>query len=204
MEQNRDRHEIDGELNQLISFEVGDEEYGLDILRVKEVIRIREITRLPKAPSFVKGIINLRGDVIPIIDLRDRFGLEHKEYTTMTRVIVVDVDDKLVGMVVDAASQVVRIPADQIEPPPPIVGGLSVEYIKGVGKLEERLVILLNIDRILTVEEKVELEKIVESISKSAGPGGSAVVQPGGTEGTEDEKPAEQEAVLSGERTDSI
>jgi purine-binding chemotaxis protein CheW len=164
LEQKRDRRETDGELNQLISFEVGDEEYGLEILRVKEVIRIREITRLPKAPRFVKGIINLRGDVIPIIDLRDRFGLEHAEYTAMTRVIVVDVENKLVGMVVDAASQVVRIPVDQIDPPPPIVGGLSAEYIKGVGKLDDRLVILLNIERILTVEEKVELGKLERAV----------------------------------------
>jgi purine-binding chemotaxis protein CheW len=160
LEEVKDRHEIEAELNQLISFMVGEEEYGLDILRVKEVIRIREITRLPQAPSFVKGIINLRGDVIPIIDLRDKFGLEHREYTAMTRVIVVDVDGKLVGMVVDAASQVVRIPADQIEPPPPIAGGLSVEYIRGVGKLDERLIILLQIDRILSTEEKVELENL--------------------------------------------
>jgi purine-binding chemotaxis protein CheW len=160
LEEVKDRHEIEAELNQLISFMVGEEEYGLDILRVKEVIRIREITRLPQAPSFVKGIINLRGDVIPIIDLRDKFGLEHREYTAMTRVIVVDVDGKLVGMVVDAASQVVRIPADQIEPPPPIAGGLSVEYIRGVGKLDERLIILLQIDRILSTEEKVELKNL--------------------------------------------
>jgi purine-binding chemotaxis protein CheW len=157
--QNKQR-EMEGDLNQLISFLVGEEEYGLEILRVKEVIRLREITRLPRAPSFVKGIINLRGDVIPIIDLRDKFGLEHQEYTSMTRVIVVDVDGRLVGMVVDAASQVVRIPADQIEPPPPIVGGLSAEYIKGVGKLDERLIILLNIDRILSTQEKVELERM--------------------------------------------
>jgi purine-binding chemotaxis protein CheW len=150
----------ESELNQLISFEVGQEEYGLEILRVKEVIRLREITRLPRAPSFVKGIINLRGDVIPIIDLRDRFGLQPQEHTAMTRVIVVDVDSRLVGMVVDAASQVVRIPADQIQPPPPIVGGLSAEYIKGVGKLDSRLIILLNIDRILSHQEKTELDRL--------------------------------------------
>lgn len=160
MENLSKQQEIEGDLNQLISFIVGEEEYGLEILRVKEVIRVREITRLPRAPCFVKGIINLRGDVIPIIDLRDKFGLEHREYTSMTRVIVVDVDGRLVGMVVDAASQVVRIPADQIEPPPPIVGGLSAEYIKGVGKLDERLVILLNIDRILSAQEKVELNRM--------------------------------------------
>jgi len=154
------RKGMEGELNQLISFIVGEEEYGLDILRVKEVIRLREITRLPRAPSFVKGIINLRGDVIPIIDLRDKFGLERQDFTAMTRVIVVDVDGRLIGMVVDAASQVVRVPADQIEPPPPIVGGLSVEFIKGVGKLDERLIILLNIDRILSTQEKVELARL--------------------------------------------
>ena len=168
MENQKNRqYEMEGDLTQLISFEVGNEEYGLDILGVKEVIRIREITRLPKAPSFVKGIINLRGDVIPISDLRDKFGLENQEYTDMTRVIVVDVDEKLVGMVVDAASQVVRIPADQIEPPPPIAGGLSTEYIRGVGKLDERLVILLNIDRILTQEEKIELVEMEQSIKES-------------------------------------
>ncbi len=160
VERKSDKSQADAELNQLISFEVGEEEYGLEILRVKEVIRIREITRLPKAPHFVRGIINLRGDIIPIIDLRDRFGLEERAYSTMTRVIVVDVEGRLVGMVVDAASQVVRIPSDQIDPPPPIVGGLSAEYIKGVGKLEERLVILLNIDRILSQEEKVELDRM--------------------------------------------
>ncbi|UCF99978.1 MAG: chemotaxis protein CheW [Spirochaetaceae bacterium] len=169
-EKSNRHHEMDGELSQMISFMVGEEEYGLDILRVKEVIRLREITRLPKAPSFVKGIINLRGDVIPIIDLRDKFGLEHQQYTAMTRVIVVDVDQKLVGMVVDAASQVVRIPADQIDPPPPIVGGLSAEYVRGVGKLEERLVILLNIDRILTQEEKMALSKLPAKMEESLQP----------------------------------
>ncbi len=188
MKEQKKQFELEGDLNQLISFVVGNEEYGLDILQVKEVIRIREITRLPKAPSFVKGIINLRGDVIPIIDLRDRFGLEHKEYTTTTRVIVVDVDEKLVGMVVDEASQVMRVPADQIDPPPPIVGGLSAEYIKGVGKLDERLIILLNIDRILTAGEKVELKEMERSIEESAG-----------TEGLATKEPVEQEAVLSGQ-----
>ncbi|MGA2975269.1 MAG: chemotaxis protein CheW [Spirochaetia bacterium] len=145
------------ELRQFISFSVGEEEYGLELLRVKEVIRIREITWLPKAPSFVKGIINLRGDVIPIIDLRDKFGLEAKEATAMTRVIVVEVEGRLMGMVVDSASQVVRIPADQIDPPPPVLGGVSQEFITGVGKLEDKLIILLNIDAILTVEEKKAL-----------------------------------------------
>ena len=152
MESMKDRMET-GELRQFISFSVGEEEYGLELLRVKEVIRIREITWLPKAPTFVKGIINLRGDVIPIIDLRDKFGLPPKENTAMTRVIVVEVEGRLMGMVVDSASQVVRIPAGQIDPPPPVLGGLSQEFITGVGKLDDKLIILLNTDAILTIEE---------------------------------------------------
>ena len=149
-----------GELRQFISFSVGEEEYGLELLRVKEVIRVREITWLPKAPSFVKGIINLRGDVIPIIDLRERFGLESREQTAQTRVIVVEVDGRLMGMVVDSASQVVRIPADQIDPPPPVLGGFSQEFITGVGKLEDKLVILLNPDAILSVDERIALSSL--------------------------------------------
>jgi purine-binding chemotaxis protein CheW len=153
-----------GELRQFISFSVGNEEYGLELLRVREVIRIREITWLPKAPSFVKGIINLRGDVIPIIDLRDKFGLESLAQTAATRVIVVEVEGRLMGMVVDSASQVVRIPTDQIDPPPPVLGGLSQEFITGVGKLEDKLVILLNADAILTVDEKIALSVLDASL----------------------------------------
>ncbi|HTP58046.1 MAG TPA: chemotaxis protein CheW [Spirochaetia bacterium] len=156
----KDRVDTRGELRQFISFSVGEEEYGLELLRVKEVIRVREITWLPKAPSFVKGIINLRGDVIPIIDLRDKFGLEAKEATANTRVIVVEVDGKLMGMVVDSASQVVRIPADQIDPPPPVFGGRAQDFITGVGKLEDKLIILLNSDAILTAEERTQLGSI--------------------------------------------
>lgn len=153
----KNRVDTRGELRQFISFSVGDEEYGLELLRVKEVIRVREITWLPKAPSFVKGIINLRGDVIPIIDLRDKFGLEAKDATAMTRVIVTEVAGKLMGMVVDSASQVVRIPVDQIDPPPAVLGGFSEEFITGVGKIEDKLIILLNSDAILTAVERTQL-----------------------------------------------
>ena len=144
------------DLRQFISFSVGEEEYGLELLRVREVIRVRQITRLPKAPSFVKGMINLRGDVIPIIDLRDKFGLEAKEATATTRVIVVEVEAKLMGMVVDSASQVVRISPDQIDPPP-VLGGFSQEFITGVGKLDDRLIVLLNIDAVVSAEERTQL-----------------------------------------------
>jgi purine-binding chemotaxis protein CheW len=169
MESLKDRRET-GELRQFISFSVGEEEYGLELLRVKEVIRIREITWLPKAPTFVKGIINLRGDVIPIIDLRDKFGLESRENTASTRVIVVEVDGRLMGMVVDSASQVVRIPADQIDPPPPVLGGFSQEFITGVGKLDDKLIILLNTDAILTIEELQALGSIESEPRSPADP----------------------------------
>jgi purine-binding chemotaxis protein CheW len=152
-----DRTRTTAEMKQYISFIVADETYGMELLRVREVIRVREITWIPRAPSFVKGIINLRGDVIPIIDLRDKFGLEAREHTAATRVVVVEVDGRLMGMVVDAASQVVRIPVSQIDPPPPVMGGRSQEFITGVGKLDKRLVILLNVDGILSSEEKVQL-----------------------------------------------
>ena len=152
-------------LRQFISFTVAEEEYGLELLGVREVIRVREITRLPLAPSFIRGIINLRGDVIPIIDLRERLGLDAREATAMTRVIVVQVEGRLLGMVVDSASQVVRIPADQIDPPPPVLGGFSQEFITGVGKMDDKLVILLNADAILTVDEKVALSAIDAAVA---------------------------------------
>ena len=145
------------ELRQFISFSVGAEEYALELMSVKEVIRVREITWLPKAPSFVKGIINLRGDVIPVIDLRDRFGLAAMEATSQTRVIVVEVEGRLMGMVVDSASQVVRIPRDQIDLPPQVLGRNSRDFISGVGKLDEKLIIILNAEAVLTKEEKTEL-----------------------------------------------
>lgn len=110
MENLKEIKEIDEELNQLISFKIGEEVYGVDILNVKEVIKIKEITSIPKAPTFVKGVINLRGDIIPIIDFREKFGLSNEDYTSATRVIVVEIDERLIGMVVDAVSQVIRIP----------------------------------------------------------------------------------------------
>jgi purine-binding chemotaxis protein CheW len=153
MDASKMRDEASAEMKQLISFTVGAEEYGLELLRVKEVIRMRQITWLPKAPACVKGIINLRGDVIPIIDLRERFELEPEEKTAMTRVIVVDVDGKSVGMVVDSASQVVRVPADQFDPPPAVVGAGSRDFITAVGKMGEKLIIVIDVDRILSTEE---------------------------------------------------
>jgi len=152
--------EKDVELLQLVTFRIGEEEFGVDILRVQEIIRMLEITRVPKAPDFVEGVINLRGKVIPIIDLRKRFGLTIKDHDKHTRIIVVEINDMVVGFVVDAVSEVLRIPADIVEPPPPVVAGVDSEYISGVGKLEDRLLILLDLNRLLNREEQEVLAEV--------------------------------------------
>ena len=154
------------DLKQLISFTVGEEGYGIELLKVKEVIRTRQLTWLPKAPSCVKGIINLRGDVIPIVDLRDRFGLEPTEQTAMTRVIVVEVAGRLVGMVVDSASQVVRVPADQFDPPPPVMGAASRDFITAVGKMGDKLVIMIDVDKILSTEEMGQISGSLKAVEE--------------------------------------
>ena len=140
----------DDELLQLVTFSTGDEEFGVDIVRVQEIIRTMAITKVPKAPEFVEGVINLRGKVIPIIDLRRRFGLQPKTHDKHTRIIVIEINTMIVGFVVDSVSEVLRIPASTVEPPPPVVAGLESEYISGVGKLEDRLLILLDLDRLLS------------------------------------------------------
>ena len=151
----------DVDLLQMVTFKIGEEEFGVDILRVQEIIRIMEITRVPKAPHFVEGVINLRGRVIPIIDLRKRFGLTAREHDKDTRIIVIEINNMIVGFVVDAVHEVLRIPADTVEPPPPaVMGGVDSEYIKGVGKLDDRLLILLDLDRLLSQEEQMELEQV--------------------------------------------
>ena len=146
------------EIDQLISFGVETENYGVNIQSVKEVIKIREITKLPKAPSFVKGVINLRGDVIPVIDFRDKFGLEQKGYSDITRVIVVEVDNRSIGIVVDRVSHVIRMSPEEITPPPPMIGGIAEEYLLGIGKKGEDLIILIDIEKILSNKEKIELD----------------------------------------------
>ena len=148
------------ELLQLVSFNLGKEEFAVDILKIQEINRMVEITKVPKSPEFVEGVINLRGKVIPIIDLRKRFSLPKSESTRQTRIVVVDIDNKIVGLVVDAVSEVLRLPAKTVEPPPPIVAGIDSEYISGVGKLEDRLLILLELDKVLSKDEKKVLEKV--------------------------------------------
>lgn len=154
LEKNNDTfHEQTGELLQLATFKIGSEEFGVDILTVREINRMVEITRIPQAPHYVEGVINLRGKVIPIIDLRKRFGLDIKENDKNTRIVVVDISGSTMGMVVDSVSEALRLPANTIEPPPEIVTGVNSEFIKGVAKLEDRLLIFLDLSKVIDVSE---------------------------------------------------
>lgn len=137
------------ELLQLVSFKIGEEEFGLDILKVQEINRSLDVTRVPTAPEYVDGVINLRGRVIPILDLRRRFGLERKEHDKNTRIVVVELSGTVVGFVVDAVSEVLRIPRSVTEPPPAIATGSKADYVTGVGRLDDRLLILLDPEKLL-------------------------------------------------------
>jgi len=148
------------ELLQLVSFKIGEEEFGVDILKVQEINRMVEVTRVPNAPEYVDGVINLRGKVIPIVDLRRRLGMPRKEHSKDTRIVVVELNGKITGFVVDAVSEVLRIPRSVTEPPPSIVAGIEAEYITAVGKLEDRLLILLDLERIFSAQETQQLKAV--------------------------------------------
>jgi len=138
---------------QLVSFQLAEETYGIEITKIREIILMGEITQIPQTPHFVKGLINLRSTVIPVIDLRARFGLTEGDLTNESRIMVLNVGTKTIGIIVDAVSEVLRVSADQIAPPPPTVAGLGREYLTGLVKLDEQLLILLDIERIFDEEE---------------------------------------------------
>lgn len=148
------------DLLQLVSFKLGEEEFGVDILKVQEINRLVDITKVPRAPSFVEGVINLRGKVIPIIDLRKRFGLDMKERDKDTRIVVVDIEGSIMGMIVDAVSEVLRLPASTIEPAPEIATSIDSEYIRGVAKLEDRLLIFLDLSKVFSQQERMAINQI--------------------------------------------
>jgi len=134
-----------------LTFRLAEEEYGLEILKVREIIGIMDITAVPQMPAHVKGVINLRGKVIPVVDLRLKFGMEPAEYTDATCIIVVDVGN-LIGIIVDTVQEVLDIEADQIDPPPPLGASVDTTFILGMGKVKDEVKILLDIDRVLNEE----------------------------------------------------
>src|SRR5471030_2545971 len=127
--------QLSGQTLQVVTFALGSEEYGVDIAQVQEINRMVTITHVPRAPKFMEGVINLRGQLIPIIDLRTRFGMPRAEHTKHTRIVVTEIGAKKVGMVVDSVSEVLRIPVEQVEDAPEMIAQVETEYIQGVGKL---------------------------------------------------------------------
>lgn len=154
------------QFQQLVVFTLADEHYGVDIAAVNTIIRMQEITGIPRTPKFVEGVINLRGSIIPVIDLRKRFGLDEGELTKASRIVVVEASGQMIGLTVDSVAETLRLPVDSIEPPSPVVVSVDSEYISGVGKIESRLVILLDLDKVLSTREFDTLARAEKRIKK--------------------------------------
>ena len=152
------------EILQLVTFRLGNEDYAVNILKVQEINRMKEITRVPSTPTYVEGVINLRGKVIPVINLRSKFGLSDKDSDTQSRIMIMDIQGITMGLVVDAVSEVLRIPANIVESTPPMASNINTEYIKGIAKLEDRLIILLDMDMLVGKTEKTSLIEAAKSI----------------------------------------
>jgi len=140
---------------QLVVFTLGEEVYGVNIARVQEIIRPPAITRVPRTPEFVEGVINLRGKITPVMDLRKRFGLPVSDRSRNTRIVVVEISGQMVGLIVDGVSEVLRVPAEAIEPPSALVTTVDSAYLRAIARLGERLIILLDLDRILGRKDQV-------------------------------------------------
>lgn len=143
-----------------IIFQLKDEEYGVEVDQVRSIERMQHITRVPRTPDFVKGVINLRGVITPIIELRKRFGIKENETTDSTRIIIVAVANMEVGLIVDAANDVADIANNSVEPPPEVVGGIEADYLRGVTKLDKRLLILLNLDKVINPKDLNETNSL--------------------------------------------
>lgn len=147
--------------NQYVVFKLGKSEFGIDIMNVKEIGPYEESVSLPNTPSFIEGVINYRGKVIPVINLKKRLGLGQESITKETRIIVITLNEKEVGFIVDEASQTIRVSEEQIDPAPSFISGVDKRFITGVGKLDDkRLLILIDLEKVLTDDEIEEIEKL--------------------------------------------
>jgi len=145
---------------QMVVTSLSNEEYGIPIMQVQEIIKIPEITRIPNMPDFIEGVINLRGKIVPVIDLRKRFNLQQHQHSEDTRIVVSTIETNSVGLIVDSVSEVIRLSSSVIDPIPPAISHIGTEYLNGVGKLDSRLIILLNLEKILSDLEKSSLKRI--------------------------------------------
>jgi purine-binding chemotaxis protein CheW len=150
---------------QVVGFRIGNETFGVRIASVREIVRVPEITAVPSAPDTVEGVINLRGKIIPVMDLRKRFGHAATQADKKNRILVVELDNKLVGLIVNAASEVLKIPPSEIEAPGSVFAEGESSYVTGVGKLKDRLIILLDITKLLHRQEFKRLEEVAETVN---------------------------------------
>jgi purine-binding chemotaxis protein CheW len=153
---------------QLVIFKLGDEEYGVNIMQVKEIIRMVAINKVPQVPQFVEGIISLRGEILPIIDLREKFGIPKKENSRSTRILVINLDSTTIGGIVDEVTEVLRIQNSAIKPSPPVIKGVNSDYLLGIGQIGGRIIILLDLARILNTSEVIRIKEIAEELNKNA------------------------------------
>lgn len=151
---------------QLVVFVMENEEFACGINSVREVLKMIRVTPLPRSLDFVEGVINMRGDVIPVIDLRRRFGLPEAERTDESRIIIVEVEERMVGLIVDSVSEVISLDNKQIQEAPNQVAGEKTDLITGVGKVDDRMLIILDLDRILTSEEQLALDDVSRAVKK--------------------------------------
>jgi len=161
---------MDKEL-QVVGFRIGRETFGLPIEMVREIVRVPEITSVPNAPDYIEGVINLRGRIIPVVDLRKRFGEKSFEAHKTNRIVVVEMQSRAIGLLVNSASEVLRIPPSEIEEPGNVFKEGELSYITGVGKLKGRLVILLDLSKVLERGELQKLEEAAESVAEPVGAG---------------------------------
>ena len=160
MKQEQVKEKTGEKILQLVGFRVDKEEFAVDILQVQEINKMIGITKIPNSPSFVEGVVNLRGRIIPVIDLRTRLHLKRKEPDSKSRIIVVEITGKTLGFIVDEVSEVLRIPESITELPPDMVTNIDSEFITAVAKLEDRLIILINLEKIIKPEEIKQIKKI--------------------------------------------
>ena len=149
--------------NQYVTFQVADEEYGIDVLKVQEIIRYHQPTKLPNAPEVIQGVLNFRGEVIPILDIRRKFSLGDKEYDSFNVIIVIEIKDKIVGIIVDHVSDIISFTEDQIQETLQFSSQINTQFIRGMAQLEDRLVILLDLEKLLSFEEFKAVHQLEES-----------------------------------------
>ena len=154
---------VDTDGNQFLTFQLGEELYGVDILRVQEIKGYTTVTKIPNTPDYIKGVLNLRGTIVPIVELRTTFGMPTIDYTMFTVIVVVVVRDRIMGLVVDSVSDVLNISKKDIQPPPEFGTKVDVSVLNGIGKSGDKLVALLNIDRLLTEGEMQEAVAVVSA-----------------------------------------